>query len=184
MMRRQCVLPRHPFAAAAALFILCCYSTPPAFGQDHAGSHEAGAGESGAVNTVGLFLGATTKFKEKTPNGTSFTIAGEYEYQPDKGEIKWGVGGVIELVLADELEGIILPVAYYHPMEEWYVRTGLGVEIGREEDSETASAHLLWRMGVGYIFPVGKVLLVPSFDLDLVRSDIAIAYGVVIAKEF
>ena len=183
-MRSQYILPGYSLAAAAALLILSFIAPLSAFGQDRTGSNNAGAGESGATNTVGLFLGATTKFKEKSPDETSFTIAGEYEYQPAKGENKWGVGGLIELIFAHELEGIVLPVVYYHPMEDWFVRTGVGLEIGLEEDAETGSAHLLWRTGVGYIFPVGKALLVPSIDLDLVRSDRSIAYGVVIAKEF
>jgi hypothetical protein len=39
-------------------------------------------------------------------------------------------------------------------MDGGFVRTGVGLEIGREEDAETTSAHLLWRAGVGYVFPI------------------------------
>ena len=140
--------------------------------------------ESGDINAVGLFVGATTKFKERTADETGFTIAGEYEYMPAKWGHIWGFAGVIELIFMDELEGLVLPLVYYHPTEAWFVRTGVGLEYGREEDAETGSAHLVWRAGIGYGIPVGKAKLVPSFDLDLVRSDVSIAYGVVIAKEF
>jgi hypothetical protein len=37
---------------------------------------------------------------------------------------------------------------------------------------------------VGYDIRLRNVILIPSFDLDGIRSDPAIAYGVVIAREF
>ena len=99
--------------------------------------------ESHDINTVGLFLGATTKFKSKIPDETSFTIAGKYEHRPAKWDHKWGIAGAIELIFTHELEGLLLPMVYYHPTEEWFVRGGIGVEIGREEDAPSSSAHLL-----------------------------------------
>lgn len=140
--------------------------------------------ESADINVIGFFLGATTKFKNQIPDETSFTVAAEYEYVPAKWDHKWGFGGAVELIFAHELEGLLLPLVYYHPAEEWFVRGGIGLEIGREDDAISGTAHLLVRTGVGYSFPVRYFLLVPSFDFDVVRSDISIAYGVVIAKEF
>ena len=140
--------------------------------------------ESRDKNVVGLFLGATTKFKDRVPDESGLTVAGEYEYIPAKWDHKWGFAGVIELISMHELEGLLLPLVYYHPTENWFVRGGVGLEVGFEEDATSGSAHLLVRTGTGYTFPVRNILLVPSIDFDIVRTDIALAYGVVIAREF
>jgi hypothetical protein len=145
-----------------------------------AGEHEE---ESRDRNVVGLFLGATTKFKDRAPDETGFTIAGEYEFIPAKWDHKWGFAGAIELIFMHELEGLLLPLVFYHPTEHFFVRGGIGLEVGYEEDATSGSAHLLVRTGIGYTIPVGKLLLVPSIDFDVVRTDIALAYGVVIARE-
>jgi hypothetical protein len=135
-------------------------------------------------NVVGLFFGATTKFKDRISDETGFTIAGEYEYIPAKWDHKWGFAGVIELIFMHELEGILVPLVYYHATENWLVRGGVGFEFGFEEDATSGSASLLVRTGIGYAIPVKNLVLVPSFDFDYVRSDIAIVFGVVIAREF
>ena len=140
--------------------------------------------ESRDKNVVGLFLGATTKFKSKIPDETGFTIAGEYEYIPAKWDHKWGFAGVIELIFMHELEGLLLPLVFYHATDNWFLRGGVGLEVGFEEGATSGSAHLLVRTGTGYSFPVKNFMLVPSIDFDIVRTDIALAYGVVIAKEF
>jgi hypothetical protein len=163
-----------------SLFVMASIASDPVSATERAGTSE----ESRGINAVGFFLGATTKFKEQTADETGFTIAGEYEYTPAKWDHKWGFAGVVELIFMDELEGLVLPLVYYHPVEPWFVRTGVGLEYGREEDAVSDSAHLVWRAGVGYDIRVGKTILVPSFDLDFLRSDVSIAYGVVIAKEF
>ena len=144
---------------------------------------EAAAGEKRDINIVALFLGATTKFKDKVPDETSFTMAGEYEILPSDWGHKWGIGGTIEMIFAHELEGLLIPMVYYHPAETWFVRGGVGLEIGREEDATSGSAYLLVRTGVGYDIPLKRVSLIPSLDFDVVRSDIALVYGVVIAKK-
>ena len=140
--------------------------------------------ESKDINAVGFFLGATTKFKSGIPDETSFTIAGEYEHRPAKWDHKWGIAGAVELIFGHELEGLLLPLVYYHPAEDWFVRGGIGLEVGREEDATSGSAHLLIRTGVGYSFPVRNFLLIPIVDFDIVRSDVSLVYGVVIAKDF
>jgi hypothetical protein len=169
--------------AAASLFILLSVAPPPAFGQAHSESVESD--ESRGINAVGLFLGATTKFKDSAADETSFTIAGEYEYLPARWNHVWGFAGVLEVIHADELEALIIPLVYYHPTEDFFIRTGVGLEIAREDDAESTSAFAIWRIGVGYDIRLrNNMILVPSFDLDGIRSDPAIAYGIVIAKEY
>ena len=148
----------------------------PAHGQESEKSEE---GE--AIHIVGLFLGATTKFQEQE-EATSFTLAGEYEYRGADWR-KWSVGGVAELIFEDEIEGIVMPLVYYHFTEVFFARTGGGLEIGRGEDESERETHFIFRVGVGYEFPVGGFSIVPSVDFDAIRSDPAAVYGVVLAKE-
>jgi hypothetical protein len=172
------------YAAIAAVFILICFAAPDAFGGNNAVSEGVYAEIEGDINAVGIFLGATTKFKDRVADETSFTLSFEYERLLAKWGHKWGFAGVVEFIFAEEFEGLIVPLVVNHPTEAWLLRTGVGLEIGREEDEERA-AHLLWRLGTAYVFPVGNGFsLVPSFDFDAVRSDPAVAYGVVISKEF
>ena len=184
MFNRTSRLPASITAAATALLVLCGFAPPPAFGQGHSDSHAVESHESRDLNAVGLFLGATTKFKGQSHVETSFTLAGEYEYIPARWNHVWGFAGLVELIFADELEGIVMPLVYYHFTEDLFVRSGFGVEIARQDDAESASAFAVWRIGVGYDIRLRNVILVPSFDLDGIRSDPAIAYGVVIAREF
>jgi len=136
----------------------------------------------GAIQAVGLFLGGTTKFKDGSEE-TSFTLAGEYEYIGQNWG-PWGVAGVVEIIFAHDLEYIIMPMAYYHPIDEAFIRAGVGLEVGSKNE-EGRDAHLILRVGVGYSFEVGEgILLVPSFDIDGIRSDPAMAYGLVLAKEW
>jgi hypothetical protein len=140
-------------------------------------------GEADAFkHSAGLFLGATTKFKESGAKHY-FTFAGEYEYHPESWD-GWGAAGVVEVITSDPIEALVLPLVYYHFNEQWLGRTGVGLEIGREEEEHETKAHLVWRAGVGYLIPLGGLLLVPSFDADLVRTDIAFAYGFVLAWDF
>ena len=184
MINRTSCLPVRIAVAATALLVFCCFVPPPSFGQGHSESPEAESEESRNINVYGIFLGATTKFKDEEKNETSFTLAGEYEYLPIRWNQIWGFAGAVELIFADELELLVLPLVYYHPIEDFFIRTGVGLEIAREGDEESASAHAIWRIGVGYDIWYRNIILVPSFDLDGIRSDPAIAYGLVIAKEF
>ena len=111
-------------------------------------------------------------------------MALEYEFLPGRWDQIWGFAGAVEFIFADELEALVLPLVYYHPIEDMFIRTGIGLEYARAEDEESASAHAIWRIGVGYDFWYRNIILVPSFDVDGIRSDPAIAYGLVIGKEF
>lgn len=184
MFDRTSRLPASLTVVATALLVLCSVAPPPSFGQGHSDSHAVESHESRDLNAVGLFLGATTKFKDQAKDETSFTIAGEYEYIPARWNHTWGFAGVVELIFADELEALIIPLVYYHPTEDFFIRSGFGLEIAREEDAESKSVFAIWRIGVGYDIRIRNVILVPSLDVDGIRSNPAIAYGVVIAREF
>jgi len=184
MTDRTSHLPATMTVAATALLVLCVVAPSPAFGQGDSESHAVESHESRDLNAVGLFLGATTKFKDQSNVETSFTLAAEYEYIPARWNHVWGFAGIVELIFAHELEGIVMPLVYYHPIEDFFIRTGFGLEVARQDDAESASAFAVWRIGVGYDIRLRNVILIPSFDLDGIRSDPAIAYGVVIAREF
>ena len=72
-----------------SLFVMASIASDQVSATEEADTPE----ESGDINAVGLFVGATTKFKEGTADETGFTIAGEYEYMPAKWGHIWGFGG-------------------------------------------------------------------------------------------
>jgi hypothetical protein len=145
-------------------------------------AHSQESEESETKQAAGLFLGATTKFRDAKPDETGFTIAGEYEYR-GSGWGKWGVAGVVEFIFMDEIEAIVMPLVYFHFTPEFFVRGGGGLEIGQAEDEAEKEAHFIVRLGAGYEIPVGDFKIIPSIDFDAIRSDPATAYGIVFAKE-
>jgi len=143
-------------------------------------SEESEKGET--IRAVGLFLGATTSFLDSSPDETNFTLAGEYEHR-GAGWGKWGLAGVVELIFANEVEAIILPLAYLHFTPAFFARGGMGLEIARGEEDTKREAHFIVRLGLGYEISVGGYKIIPSIDFDAIRSDPATAYGLVFAKD-
>ena len=146
---------------------------------------EESAGKEETKNDIGLFLGGTTGLEG---GGTNFSIGLDYARRISS-DIGLGIWG--EAVVKDEMEFTFgLPIYYY--IEEWYVRVAPGVELEKEasessegSESTDTSVNFLLRLGGGYEIEMSNgFAIVPSVDVDVVRSEVSLVWGAAISKKF
>ena len=135
---------------------------------------------------LALFLGGTTFYKN---NESHFSLGADYVYRPNP-EKPWAYSIFTEVIFADHTEYLIgLPV-YYYIEQNWWLRAGPGMEIIQEEEHhghevETKThIELLFRIGSGYEFHFGDFSIIPSIDLDLVRNNDALVWGLNLGYSF
>jgi len=77
---------------------------------------------------------------------------------------------------------------YRYIINEWWLRSGPGIEIIQEEEHHSDESTLktqvefLFRIGTGYSFHLGKFVLSPS--VDFVRNNDALVWGLNIGYSF
>ena len=135
---------------------------------------------------VALFLGSTTFYKN---DKSYFSVGADYVYRPNP-EKPWAYSIIGEVIFAEHTEFVIALPVYYHLISHWWMRAGPGMEIIQEEehhgDEVETKTHLefLFRIGTGYAFHVGRIVLTPSVDIDFVRNNDALVWGLNIGYSF
>jgi hypothetical protein len=116
------------------------------------------------LNHVGLFLGSTHEEGED-----EFTIGLDYEYRFSQ---YFGIGAVLEYVGEDAREGVGMGLLFIHPYKGFRFLAGAGVKPKAEE------TKFIWRLGIGYRFPIGNWTIAPEFNLDFTEGRTVEVYGV------
>lgn len=130
-------------------------------------------------NHVALFLGTTTFYN----NGNNyFSLGLDYAYKSSS-ENHWAFSIFAEAIFADHTEYIIGIPVYHYIIGSWWFRAGPGMEIIQEEEhhgdevTTKTKIEFLFRIGTGYPFHFGDFVLSPSVDIDFVRNNDALVWG-------
>jgi hypothetical protein len=115
-------------------------------------------------NHVGLFLGSTHEEDEH-----KFTIGLDYEYRFSQ---YVGSGLLGEYVGEADREGVGLVPIFLHPYKGFRFMAAPGIKPARDEDK------FIWRLGVAYMFPIGKWTIAPEFNIDFSGGETAEVFGV------
>lgn len=114
-------------------------------------------------HTIALFLGDTYVDGE---NG--FTLGLDYEYRFTR---RFGIGGMVDYVFGDFRSFVAGVPIFFHATDRLKFELAAGVE---HADGDNLA---LVRLGVGYGFPVGPVVLLPYLAADFVDSENAYIAG-------
>ena len=112
---------------------------------------------------VGLLLGNTHEEHED-----DFTVGLDYEYRFSQ---YIGIGGLLEYVGEDIREWVGLVPLFIHPHKGFRFMAAPGIKHKEDEDK------FLWRLGIGYRFPIGNWTIAPEFNLDFTEGRTAEVYG-------
>jgi hypothetical protein len=146
---------------------------------DHLSTHAA------HQNHIAVFGGATTQLEKE---GTHATVGADYlRILHPSGN--WAISIFGEAIFAEHTEWLFgLPV-YYRIYKRFFLRTGPGIEIIQESEhghgrESKSKAEFLFRVGSGVGIPAGSFLITPTLDLDFVRSNTSLVWGINIGKGF
>lgn len=113
---------------------------------------------------IGLFLGNT--HENHTDN---FSVGLDYEYRFSQ---YVGIGVLLEYVGENFREGVGLVPLSIHPYKGFRFVVAPGIKPKKDEEK------FIWRLGVGYQFPIGNWTIAPEFNLDFTEGERAYVYGV------
>ena len=105
---------------------------------------------------------------------------------------KWGAGGFAEVIFADHPEWLFGGLIYYRLVDQFFIRTGPGIEILKHEeiDPEVDCTHVksqtefLYRIGLRYSHHIKSLIFSPTVDLDIVRCATALVFGLNVGLAF
>jgi len=118
---------------------------------------------------VSAFLGGGVRSEEGHTVGGG-AIGLDYEYRV----IDWlGAGVLVEMSAGDLREAIVIFPVALHPWRGAKLVLAPGVEIPKEHPSE-----FLFRLGLGYNFPVGDFTLGPEVNFDFADGETTYVLGV------
>jgi hypothetical protein len=138
------------------------------------------------LNHIALFAGITTPLEK---SGSNFSLGLDYVRILNENR-HWAGSVFAEAIFAEHTEWVFGVVIFHRIGEQFWIRTGPGIEIIQEEDHDShdhatkSQVEFLYRIGCGYPFHFGSITVTPSVDLDLVRSATALVWGVNIGKSF
>jgi hypothetical protein len=140
------------------------------------------------LNELAVFVGGTAKTEIK---GTYFSLGLDYARLLSLSG-KWRAGAFAEVLFTKHPEWVFGAFVYYHFYDQFFVRTGPGIEIIKHEeiDPECNCTHvkseteILYRVGLGYSHHTKNFILIPTIDIDLVRSETAMVFGLNIGFAF
>lgn len=157
-------------------------------GQSHGGP-DPDTGHASHAHHVAVFGGTTVNLEK---SGAHATVGLDYVFRLSEGRSPYGVGIFGEAILASHTEWVAGALAYFFPVGGLWFRTGPGMEFvteeheGEGEGSSTLShtTEFLYRVGAGYNFGIGSVILAPSVDLDIVRAHTTLVIGLNVGYGF
>jgi len=140
------------------------------------------------LNELAIFVGGTAKTEIK---GTYFSLGLDYVRLLSSSG-KWEAGAFAEIIFTKHPEWVFGALLYFRFYDKFLIRTGPGIEIIKHEeiDPECNCTHVksetefLYRIGVGYSHHTKKLILTPTVDIDLVRSETALVFGLNVGIAF
>jgi hypothetical protein len=140
------------------------------------------------MNHVAVFAGGTAMLEK---NDINFSLGLDYLRILTESR-DWGAGGFAEVIFAKHNEWLFGGLIYYRIKNQFFIRTGPGIEIIKHEETDPVSGQthlksqteLLYRIGVGYSHHIKNMIISPTIDLDLVRSADALVFGLNIGWAF
>ena len=165
--------------------------TIPLFAQDNQSDEnqvKAPIAEEHHMNELAIFVGGTAKTEIK---GTYFSLGLDYlrSLAPSK---DWGVGAYTEIIFTKHPEWVFGALVYYRFYDKFFVRTGPGLEIIKHEETDpecnctnvNTETEFLYRVGIGYSYHTKNIIFTPTIDIDLVRSETALVFGINVGFSF
>jgi len=162
--------------------------------EEKEGSHQSQSHDSHTDHRhhAGGLIAATWNFDH---HHTDFTVGGDYQFRLSP---RWAVGGFGEVIFADRAEYLAGVPVYFYATKSFWLRAGPGVEfiqsgeehhehssfVSASEGPTSTKAEFLFRFGFGYNFEVGGLTIAPTLDVDLVRNNRALVWGLAIGKGF
>jgi hypothetical protein len=113
---------------------------------------------------LGLLLGNTHE-----EGLDEFTIGLDYEYRFSQ---YIGIGSLLEYVGEDIREWVGLVPVFIHPHKGFRFIVAPGIKHKKAENK------FLWRLGIGYRFPIGNWTIAPEFNVDFTEGRVVEVYGV------
>jgi len=138
------------------------------------------------MNHIAIFAGTTTQIEK---SGNDFSLGMDYIRIISENRL-WAGSVFAEAIFAAHTEWLFGVVIFHRVGEQFWIRTGPGIEIIQEEDHDShdhatkSKVEFLFRIGCGYPFHFGSITVTPSVDLDFVRSATALVWGVNFGKSF
>jgi len=141
-----------------------------------------------AMNHLAAFVGGTAMMEKK---GTYFTLGLDYLRILSTSR-NWGAGGFAEVIFTKHPEWVFGGLIYYRLVEKFFIRTGPGIEILRHEEIDPecnctnvkSETEFLYRIGFGYSYHKNSLILSPTVDLDFIRSETALVFGLNVGFSF
>lgn len=161
-------------------------------GPEHASTEPQAAHDGGHHHRhhAGIFIGGS-HFDEE--NG--FTLGGEYEFRIHQ---YFGAGAFVEVIGGDFDERVFGVLFDLHPAAGWTIFTGPGWEkrfrkeqgcgstrsSGQGSQSAEEGLEFLWRAGLMYGIPVGRMTISPNVLIDFLKGHQVFVYGVTLGLGF
>ncbi len=147
-------------------------------GQSH-DSHHDHHEDHAHRNHIALFAGLTSQYHL----GKNITSLGVDYMRFFKHHSNWGLSASTEIILAKDIQWLIVTPVVYKPLKNIWLRTGPGFELVRNEQDKIIGTFVM-RFGMGYDININKLVISPSFDFDFIRYHPAIVWGVNIGMGF
>ena len=112
---------------------------------------------------------------------TDFTLGADYERLLDP-EGHWSLGLFGEAIFADQMEWLTGVMGTFSPYHRVVFAVGVGAEF--HESHGQRETDFLTRVGVAYIFHRGQWSLNPGVQLDFVRDETSLVWGLYIGRGF
>ena len=140
------------------------------------------------MNYLQVFVGGTALYEAKA---TYLSLGIDYLHVLSS-KRNWAAGLFAEVIFSKHPEWIFGLLFYRRLYDQFFIRTGPGIEILRHEeiDPECNCVHVksetefLYRIGVGYNYHKNYLVITPTIDIDLVRSETALVFGVNVGFSF
>ena len=97
-----------------------------------------------------------------------------------------------EIIFTKHPEWVFGALVYYRFYDKFFVRTGPGIEIIKHEETDPecncikvdTETEFLYRVGIGYSHHTKNIIFTPTIDIDLVRSETAVVFGINVGFSF
>lgn len=129
----------------------------------------AGAGNHHAA----VFVGGTA-----VDSNNNFTLGVDYVYKTNYFDKKLSVGVLAEGFRTPGYDAYVAAIPFVYQYGDWKSVVAAGVEISH------GSSYGLARIGGGYDFHVGSYSVSPVLNLDFVKAETAVNYGVTFGMSF
>ena len=145
----------------------------------------------GEKNEVSVFAGGTSNLMN---HSTSATVGIEYLRLLGK-EGTWAVGVVGESVFAKHTEFLFTGLIYFSPFNteknNLWIWTGPGIEYLKEEEPDPPDpmetktvSEFVYRIGAGYFWEFKRFNVAPTVDIDIIRDNTSLVWGVNVGYGF